>query len=284
MFLGIDGGGTGCRAALADGAGRILGTGAAGPANIHTDLATARANIMAALDQARREAGIAVPDEELTAVLGLAGANVTATARALAASLPFARLRIVTDAITATKGALGDTDGIVVAIGTGSVLTTSRNGVVQQFGGRGFVLGDEASGAVLGRNLLAHTLRAEDGFEAMTPLLAEILGEFDGIEGIIAFASRARPADFATLAPRIAASTDPAARLIFTAAAQEIALMIDRLQDDGALPVIFLGGLGARYGEHLTGRWPIIAARGTGLDGAVRLATELGHEGAVHGR
>ena len=34
LFLGIDGGGTGCRAVLADAQGRQLGLGAAGPANI----------------------------------------------------------------------------------------------------------------------------------------------------------------------------------------------------------------------------------------------------------
>ena len=32
LFLGIDGGGTGCRAVVADATGRVLGTGAAGPA------------------------------------------------------------------------------------------------------------------------------------------------------------------------------------------------------------------------------------------------------------
>ncbi|MDE3240946.1 MAG: ATPase, partial [Paracoccaceae bacterium] len=48
LFLGIDGGGTGCRAAVADARGRILGRGKAGPANIVTDPDGARANILAA--------------------------------------------------------------------------------------------------------------------------------------------------------------------------------------------------------------------------------------------
>ena len=43
LFLGIDGGGTGCRAAVADASGRILGTGVAGPANLTSDPAGTRA-------------------------------------------------------------------------------------------------------------------------------------------------------------------------------------------------------------------------------------------------
>ena len=42
MVLGIDGGGTSCRAALATTDGRILGRAKVGPANIRTDLNGAR--------------------------------------------------------------------------------------------------------------------------------------------------------------------------------------------------------------------------------------------------
>ena len=45
-LLGIDGGGTGCRAALADLSGNVLGTGKSGSANIMTDMNTARLNIL----------------------------------------------------------------------------------------------------------------------------------------------------------------------------------------------------------------------------------------------
>ena len=41
LFLAVDGGGTGCRAALADAQGRILGQGAAGPANISIETESA---------------------------------------------------------------------------------------------------------------------------------------------------------------------------------------------------------------------------------------------------
>ena len=49
-LVGVDGGGTGCRAAIADLTGRLLGQGAAGPANATTDLAQTIVNVRVALD------------------------------------------------------------------------------------------------------------------------------------------------------------------------------------------------------------------------------------------
>lgn len=272
-FLGIDGGGTGCRAAIADGAGRIIGRGAAGPANISVDTEGACANILAATRAALQEAGRGHLDE-LTAVLGLAGANVTAAARSLRSMLPFRQTRIVTDAVTAATGALGGQDGIVAAMGTGSVFAVQIGGEMRQYGGRGFVLGDEASGAVLGRTLLAEALRAEDGFVPMSPLLQAVLDELGGIEGVISFGFRARPAEFAAFAPRIVTGGDPAGARIFDAAVAEIGGMIDTLQAGRDLPVVFLGGLGALYADRLQGRWQMLPARGSGLDGALHLARQ----------
>lgn len=272
VFLGIDGGGTGCRAALADGSGRILGRGAAGPANVNTDVEGTFANIMAATRQAL--AGNDLAETDLVAALGLAGANISDAVARLHALLPFARARIVTDAVTAARGALGGADGIVAAMGTGSVFAVQRGGVMRQFGGRGFVLGDQGSGAVLGRALLAEALRADDGFAEMTPLLAEILTELGGVEGIITFGFRARPAEFAAFAPRIVQSDDPAARRLLDAAVAELRDIIARLQAGDELPLVFLGGLGPFYAERLRDMGEIRAPLGSGVDGALRLALE----------
>ena len=274
-FLGIDGGGTGCRAAIADAGGRILGQGAAGPANISIETEGACANILAATRAALRDAGAGHLDE-LTAVLGLAGANVTASAQALLAMLPFRRARIVTDAVTAATGALGTGDGIVAAMGTGSVFAVQAGGQFRQYGGRGFLLGDEGGGAVLGRALLTEALRAEDGFAPMTPLLQEVLAELGGVEGVISFGLRAKPAEFGGFAPRIVANRDPAATRILDAAVAQIRDMIETLQQGRDLPVIFLGGLGGHYAKRLAGLWDIRAPLGNGLDGALFLARQEG--------
>ncbi|TAG24906.1 MAG: ATPase, partial [Rhodobacterales bacterium] len=194
LYLGIDGGGTGCRAAVADASGRILGTGTAGPANVATDPAGTRENILRAARLALAEAvgpeAVEAELPKLVAGLGLAGVN---TAGGLGLDLPFAQVRVETDAVTAVKGALRGGDGIVAALGTGSVFASQRGGVIRQVGGWGLVLGDEGSGAWLGRALLARALRAVDGFVPMTPLLAEVIAAQGDPGGIVAFAKGALP-------------------------------------------------------------------------------------------
>jgi glucosamine kinase len=275
LFLGVDGGGTGCRAAVADGFGRIIGQGQAGPANIASDLGQARDNILLATREALTIAtgsGAELPD--LTAGLALAGANARGAAAALRQTLPFARIRIETDALAAVKGALGRRDGIVAAIGTGSVFGSQVDGHIRQIGGWGLVLGDEGSGAWLGRRLMTAAMRAMDGFQPMTPLLHEILEEHGGAEGLIAFSLGARPADLAVLAPRLFATDDPAAVDVLTRAVADVSEAVDVLQCDPPLPVTFIGGLGPAYAAQFAGRWDIVPAQGSALDGALMLAQE----------
>ena len=57
LVIGIDGGGTSCRAALATADGRIVGRGKSGAANIRTDLTGARASIVEAARLAFLDAG-----------------------------------------------------------------------------------------------------------------------------------------------------------------------------------------------------------------------------------
>lgn len=278
LFLGIDGGGTGCRAAVADAAGRVMGEGRAGPANIASDPEGARRNILAATHEALAAAvGTASAGAEvsrLAAGLGLAGANAAGAAGRLKLALPFARTRVETDAIAAVKGALRQGDGIVAALGTGSVFARQRAGQIRQIGGWGLALGDEGSGARLGRCMLAKALRAVDGFVPMTPFLQALIDDHGGPEGVVGFSLAARPADFAALAPRILASNDMAAMAEVEGAAEDVATAIDHLQVEGALPVVFIGGLGASYAARLAGRWPIVPALGSALDGALILARE----------
>lgn len=277
LFLGIDGGGTGCRAAVADAGGCVLGTGNAGPANIATDLEHARVNILDATMQALKAAvGPSAVDAlpHLHSVLGLAGANVPTCAARLRATLPFANIQINSDAVIAAKGALRDDDGIVVALGTGSVFAVQRAGSLSQNGGWGFVLGDECSGAWLGRALLSRALRAVDGLETMTPLLQSTLNDLGGPPGLVTFSFAKRPADFAAFAPQISASKDPAACAVMSQAEADITAMITRLQGSAPVPVTFLGGLGQIFATRLADRWPQRAAYGSGLDGALWLARQ----------
>ena len=85
LYLGIDGGGSGCRAAVADATGRVLGLAESGPANIASDTATATANILAASQAALHAAG---GGTIRSAALGLAGANAAGAAHRLHHAAP----------------------------------------------------------------------------------------------------------------------------------------------------------------------------------------------------
>lgn len=277
LYLGIDGGGTGCRAAIADATGHVLGQGTGGPANIVSDPDAARENILAATWQAATAAfGAAdatgkVP--QLVAGLGLAGANAAGAVGRLRLALPFARARIETDAVVAAKGALAGQDGIVAAMGTGSVYAVQHHGVVRCHGGWGLVLGDEGSGAWLGRAALSRALHGVDGLVPMTPLLQRLLDDHGGPAGVVTFAQTARAADFARLAPELITSDDPAARALWAASLDTVAASLVLLRQTTPLAVTFIGGLGPSYAAALT-QFPQAAAKGTALDGALLLARE----------
>jgi glucosamine kinase len=280
LYLGIDGGGTGCRAAVARADGVVLGQGAAASANVFTDPEGARRNVVAAAEAALAAAGGGRLGD-LVAVLGLAGANVPERAERLAVGLPFARARVVSDALISARGALGAADGVTAALGTGSVFAAQRGGTVRVLGGWGFLLGDHGSGARLGRSLLEAALSAHDGLAAQTPLLAAVVAEAGGPEALVAWAQGARPVDFARYAPRLIAAEaegDPAAGAILAAATAEVAAAIDHLLAPGPVAVCFLGGLGPVYAARLGPRYGALvrAARGTALDGALALAREFG--------
>lgn len=270
--LGLDGGGTGCRAVLADRSGAVLGRSEGGPANIMSDREGALHNIMTAVQGALGGR----PPGEVAAVLGLAGANISGAREWLAPMLPFGRARVVHDAVTSVAGALGPQDGIVAAIGTGSVFSRQQGGAVLSIGGWGPVLGDEASGAWIGRSFLGHALRAGDGLAPTSPLADAVLADLGGPAGAVAFARTATGADFASIVPRIvAAPDDPAAAAVLAAGDAHVVSAVERLQEGARLPVVFLGGLGAVFAQRLVGRWPAAKARGTALDGALWLAREL---------
>lgn len=273
FYLGLDGGGSGCRAVLADAQGRVLGRGEAGPANINSDRDGALAAIRMAWQQALGDHDPA----QVAACLGLAGANMAEARDWLMPLLPFGRICVVQDAETALAGALGEGDGIVAAIGTGSVFSRRRGGESLTIGGWGPVLGDEAGGAWMGRLLLRLVLRTKDGLIAPSPLGAQVLARMGGAAAIVGFARSATAADFAAVARQMLEFPgDPLAESVLGAADDYITQAISRLQQDGRMPVTFTGGLGPIFADRLLDLWDQRPARGAPLDGALRLAMQLG--------
>lgn len=284
--IGIDGGGTNCRAAVIDGTGQILGTGKAGAANILSDLENSLINIVASAKQALASAGLD-PDlaQRLPALIGTAGANVGNYGKRVESALPFASTRVVTDATIALQGALGDADGIIGAFGTGSVYNARRDGKIWGIGGWGFVVGDQASGARLGRDLLERALLAHDQVTAGSPLTDAIMAEYGGDpEQIVEFAHASKPKDFARYAPMVfehAGVNDAVAVDIVKTAAKAITESLDTLLWPECSSICLLGGMAQAYRPWLDARHKTLLAepKGDVLRGAVELATKLLRDG-----
>ncbi len=280
--IGIDGGGTSCRAAIIDGAGRVLGTGKAGAANILSDLESSLIHIVASARHALTDAGL---DSELVnrlpAVIGTAGANVGNYGKRVEGALPFASTRVVTDATIALQGALGDADGVIGAFGTGSVYNARRDGRSWGIGGWGFVIGDQASGARLGRDLLERALLAHDAVTTGSALTKVVMDEYgNDPERVVEFAHASKPKDFARYAPIVfeyAGMEDVVAVDIVRMAADAITKSLDALLWPECPSICLLGGLAQAYRPWLDERHKAILAepKGDVLRGAVELAAKL---------
>jgi hypothetical protein len=94
-YLGVDGGGTGCRARLETDTGEVLGQGLSGPAATRFGIDKAWNSIMTAVEAALQEAGIAGEARgAIRAGIGLAGLGRKGALEALQAlPHPFARHR-----------------------------------------------------------------------------------------------------------------------------------------------------------------------------------------------
>lgn len=279
FVLGIDGGGTSCRAALATADGTVVGRAKSGAANIRTDLTGARANISEAARRAFAEAG---QDPELIsqtpAVLGLAGANVGTYRQQLQAILPFSQSRVETDAEIALEGAVGPQDGAMAILGTGTAYMVRRKGQTRAIGGWGFQIGDQGGGGRIGRDLLEQTLLAHDGIRAGSPLTEEMLAVFRSRpEDVVEFTTNAKPGDFGGFAPKVfehAGKGDAVAIWIVDKAVAEVEAALAALDPADDAPLCLLGGLAPLYAPRLSARYRTLLREplGDALSGAVQMA------------
>ncbi|OCJ07530.1 N-acetylglucosamine kinase [Rhizobium sp. AC27/96] len=248
-FLGLDGGGTGCRARIEDADGTVLGQGLSGPATTRLGIEQAWASITRAFDAAIEEAGLSAADiRHIHAGVGLAGISRKGALAALRAiEHPFASIDFVSDGEGACLGAHSGRDGAIVIAGTGSIGLGLVEGRQLRVGGYGFPISDEGSGAYLGLKAVQLALRAHDGREQKTALLAEIMQRFqnDPAEAV-AWMDRASATDYAALAPMVlrhADQGDSVARRIVQNAAGHIDTLVRTLFEKGAPRVCLLGGL-----------------------------------------
>ncbi len=282
ILVGIDGGGTGCRVAIADADRNLLGAAKGGPANPTYTPQEARDNILAAIDAACLDAGLdPAALKTARAFIGLAGIRDANDADFIAGVLPFAQAKVVEDRITTVTGALAGGDGAVAAIGTGSFVARSTGDTTDYIGGWGFRLGDQASGAWLGHNLLKQVILCSEGVEPHSDLTRETLARYDdNAHKVYEFSNGATPAEFGHLAPLVVAAAargDLIATSLMRDGADYIVKALNTLGYRPDEPLCLTGGLGPHYTEFLPSSFAahVVEPKGTALDGALLLAARM---------
>ncbi|MGZ4492211.1 MAG: N-acetylmuramic acid 6-phosphate etherase, partial [Nocardioidaceae bacterium] len=221
--------------------------------------------------------------------------QATALAHRIAERLG-AGVGVTSDSVTAHAGALGGRPGTVLAVGTGSVAVgLAADGRLTQVDGWGPWLGDDGSGAWIGRTALTAVLRAYDGRGRPTALTEAAVRRYGDLtvlpHTLHADGGFARTA--AGFVPDVltaAADGDPVAASVLARAAEHWAeLATAAARAAGESRVALVGGL--------TGAGPLVEAftallpaelaltppLGSSLDGAVLLAgrDDLPHEHRV---
>lgn len=279
LLLGVDGGGTGCRARLTDLAGRVLGSGEAGPANIRIGRDAAFAAVLEAAGRCMAEAGATYEQHRVVACLALAGIGDLGEPRTAHSFVhPFARITCTSDAHAACIGAHAGQDGGILIVGTGSVGWAVIEGRDHRVGGWGFPVSDEGSGAWLGCEAVRRLLWAHDGLIAWSPLLRSLYEEFGGnAQAIVRWMTQANPRDFGRFARQIVVHEkggDPQALELMQIAGGHISALGRRLIEIGVTRLSVMGGLAAAMEPHLGAevKAVLVPPQGDALAGALRLA------------
>ena len=259
IVVGIDGGGSSTRVYVADERGQILHKGTGAGSAVRPGAEADSAELIAALVKEtiiEADMGHLMPR---ALVVGVAGVGREAQKIALQSELERLEVAdaviVLSDAEAAMEDAFAEGPGILMIAGTGSIAWgRSPAGTMQRCGGWGPMIGDEGSGAWLGKKALQVITAAHDGREPETALTGAVLTalELDDVASIIVWASTATPADLAALAPAVLSAAevgDLRANTVVTMAVEELALHVRALaralfvDERAAIPVALHGGL-----------------------------------------
>jgi glucosamine kinase len=301
LVVGVDGGGSRTRVLLADAHGTVLARVEGGASALQPGHEGVAADVIQAL------IGEALAKAERTdvrpavCVVGVAGAGQERAAQALWSALASRRIAddvsVQADATIAMDDAFGESAGVLLIAGTGSVaFSRAPDGRLERCGGWGPNVGDEGSAAWLGKRALSVVTAAHDGREPETALTGALLTalEFESLDDVIPWAATASPGTLAQLAPvvaQVAATGDLRANALISFCVEELALHIRTLarrcfmDERAAVPVAFAGGLLSRGSlvrkrleQRLKSAVPGATVRSEDVDaarGAVRRARRL---------
>ena len=176
-YLGIDGGGTKTDFVLVDKDGQMINhitLNGTNPVDVGEEDAfrVLRDGIYRVCRQ--------IPFSQISVYAGIAGGGASEYPQKISRLLEefhFSKTQNGNDVKECIELGLGERDGIVVILGTGSIAYTQYKGTIIKTGGFGYLLGDEGSGYAIGRDMLRAVLEAEEGNGEDTSLLESMLKE-----------------------------------------------------------------------------------------------------------
>lgn len=284
-FVGIDGGGTSCRARIKDAQGNFLGEAKTGSANIMLGAETAMTSIIDAITLAAGQAGLSQQDfSSMHVGLALAGAEHKASWQAFMSLLhPFASMTLNTDAYGACLGAHNGKDGAIMIAGTGSCGIYLKGLEQHVVGGREFPISDQGSGAVMGLHLIQQVLLAQDGIREKTPLAEHVMAHFENdVDNVVAWSKQALPRDYGQFSPAIfqyAQRGDELAIEMLKQTAADIEMFLVALNKRGATRICLMGSIAERILHWLSPpvqQW-IVEPQFDAIDGAIMFAGKPEH-------
>ncbi len=254
LFLGIDGGGTKCKARLETYSGELLGEGLSGPANPAQNASLTCQSITEASQMAIANAGLPVEAiAEVHAALGLAGVNIPKYLQLMQQwQHPFKNCLVTTDLHIACLGAHGGQEGAILITGTGSSAFASVADEHTAIGGHGFPLGDKGSGAWLGWRALNLVLESLDQLRPTASLVATICEQLECTDAdqIVSKSLHFAPIDYAKLAPLVIQSAkhgDVMAVEIMQEGARYLQSVLGRLITMSPQRISMIGGLSSAW-------------------------------------
>ncbi|MEP4892109.1 MAG: BadF/BadG/BcrA/BcrD ATPase family protein [Aliiglaciecola sp.] len=251
LILGIDGGGTKCKAVLMSADNVVLGEGTAGPGNPVYGLEQAKDSITNSALMALKQAGIA-PSElaNITVGVGLAGVNLPNHYKTIMSwQHPFKQIFLATDLLIASLGAHNGGDGAVIVTGTGSCGFSYVNQTSTILGGHGFPQGDKGSGAWFGLRAVEQVLLSLDGLGKTTQLV-EVMQRQLNVKNSEELTEKVagKPASFfAQLANCVFIAADAGDEIAISIAhegADYISAMAEKLMSINPPRISLIGGLG----------------------------------------
>lgn len=214
--------------------------------------------------------------------------------RWLRRAVPARHHLLTSDAAIALRAAIGDSPGVIVISGTGSIAYgRDDRGRVLRSGGWGVPFDDAGSGYDLGRKAIVAALRDCDGRGPYTQLTAKVCSALKIPDITQVVLKQLQPADVAALFPLVleaARRRDAVARELCDEAGQDLAdLAVALLRRMGwlrrVIPVVYAGGVFrsslrirrsvTRHLQRYAPQARILLLRHPPVEGALALAREL---------